>query len=58
MRKEKELGYELLNIVYNNIEEFQELWNKTDFDTKEKIVNGIGDLAYNTVLKETKRDNE
>jgi len=50
MTKQKEIGYEIGNIVWHNLEGYQELWNKADFDTKEKIVNEQGKLAIKLVL--------
>jgi len=50
MTKEKEIGYEIGNVVWHNLEGYQELWNKADFDTKEKIVNTQGELAIKLVL--------
>jgi len=49
MTREKELGYELGNIIWNNLDGYQELWRIADFDTKEKIVNGLGELAFKSV---------
>lgn len=43
----KEIGYELLRVV--DIDGFMELWNRTDTETKDKIVNGIGELAVRLV---------
>ena len=45
MTKEKELGYKLGDVIWHNLEGYQELWNKADFDTKEKIINELGRLA-------------
>jgi len=39
MIKEKELGYKLSDVIWHNLEGYQEIWNKADFDTKEKIIN-------------------
>jgi hypothetical protein len=42
MDKKKEMGYEICNIAFNNLEGFDVLWTKADFDTKEFIVNESG----------------
>jgi len=47
MKKTKEIGYELLRVV--DMDGFMELWNRTDTETKDKIVNGIGELAVKLV---------
>lgn len=47
MKRTKEIGYELLRIV--DMDGFMELWNRTDTETKDKIVNGIGELAVKLV---------
>ncbi|HSH24677.1 MAG TPA: hypothetical protein VLA13_03980 [Massilibacterium sp.] len=47
MKKTKEIGYELLRVV--DMDGFMELWNRTDTKTKDKIVNGIGELAVKLV---------
>ena len=43
--KPKKIGYEIGNISWHNLDGYQELWNKADFETKEKIVNEQGRLA-------------
>ena len=45
MTKEKELGYKLCNVLFDNLEGFQELWNKADYDTKELIINRLGAIS-------------
>lgn len=45
MTKQKKIGYEVGNIAWHNLDGYQELWNKADFETKEKIVNEQGRLA-------------
>jgi len=45
MTKQKEIGYEVGNVAWHNLDGYQELWNKADFETKEKIVNEQGRLA-------------
>lgn len=47
MKRTKEIGYELLRVV--DMDGFMELWNRTDTETKDKIVNGIGELAVKLV---------
>lgn len=49
MKKTKAIGYDLCNVTWNNIDEFPRLWNKTDVETKDKIVNGTGELAVKLV---------
>lgn len=46
MRKEKALAYDLTNILWHNMPGYKELWNKTDCDTKDKLLEDLGDLAY------------
>lgn len=46
MRKEKAIGYDLINELGKNIPGFKELWSKSDFASKEAATNGVGDLAY------------
>ena len=50
MTKEKELGYKLGDVIWHNLEGYQELWNKADFDTKEKIINELGRLAIELTI--------
>jgi hypothetical protein len=45
MTKQKEIGYEVGNVAWHNLDGYQELWNKADFEIKEKIVNEQGRLA-------------
>jgi len=45
MTKQKEIGYEICNVAWHNLDGYKELWNKADFDTKELIVNEQGRLA-------------
>jgi hypothetical protein len=45
MKRTKEIGYDLVDVVWRNINHFDRLWNATDVETKDKIVNGIGELA-------------
>lgn len=47
MKRTKEIGYELLRVV--DMDGFMELWNRTDTEMKDKIVNGIGELAVRLV---------
>lgn len=46
MRKEKAIGYDLINVLWHNMPGFQEFWNKSEVEVKDGVVNGIGDLAY------------
>jgi len=46
MRKEKAIGYDIINVLSANIDGFKELWDKSEFDSKEAATNGVGDLAY------------
>lgn len=57
MKKTKEIGYELGNVYWHNLEGFEQLWNKADTETKDKIVNGIGELAVKLV-SEAATENE
>jgi len=50
MIKEKELGYKLSDVIWHNLEGYQEIWNKADFDTKEKIINELGRLAIELII--------
>lgn len=47
MKRTKEIGYELLRVV--DMDGFMEIWNRTDTETKDKIVNAIGELAVKLV---------
>ena len=47
MTKEKEAGYDLINLI--KIDGFKELWDKTDCETKDRIVNSVGNLAFHIV---------
>lgn len=49
MTKEKEIGYKLCNVIWHNLKGFEDLWNKADFDTKEKIINELGRLSTELV---------
>lgn len=50
MTKQKEIGYEIGNIAWHNLEGYEELWRKADFDTKEHIVNEQGRLAIKLAI--------
>ena len=50
MTRQKELGYKLGNVLWHNLEGYQELWNKAEFDTKEKIINELGELAIKLTI--------
>ena len=49
MKKHKKIGYEVGNVYWHLLKGHKELWNKADFDTKEKIVNETGFQAINLV---------
>ena len=49
IKKQKEIGYEVGSVAWHNLDGYQELWNKADFETKEKIVNEQGKLAIELV---------
>lgn len=50
MTKQKEIGYEIGNVTWHNLEGYEELWRKADFDTKEHIVNEQGRLAIQLAI--------
>ena len=50
MTKQKEIGYEIGNVAWHNLKGYEELWRKTDFDTKEHIVNEQGRLAIKLAI--------
>ena len=50
MTKQKEIGYEVGNVAWHNLDGYKELWNKADFDTKEHIVNEQGRLAIKLAI--------
>ena len=52
MERHKEIGYDLCDIYWHNIDGFKNLWNNTDIKTKDKCVNGIGKLALKLCKKE------
>lgn len=56
MTKEKELGYELTNIMWRNLDGFQEIWNKSSTEVKDKIVNETGELSYKLLTPYWKDD--
>lgn len=45
MTEEQEIGYEITNVAYHNLEGFAELWNKTEADTKDLVVEENGRVA-------------
>ncbi len=51
MTKEKEVGYKLGDVIWHNLEGFEDLWNKASFDVKEKITNELGKLAFELTKK-------
>ena len=51
MNKQKEIGYEISNIMWHHLPGFKELWNKTDFDVKEYIVKEQGRVAIEQVIE-------
>lgn len=58
MTRQKELGYELGNVLWHNLEGYKELWNKAEFDTKEKIINELGELAIKLTIPAVVGQNE
>ena len=51
MTKEKEVGYKLGDVIWHNLDGFEELWNKASFNVKEKIINELGRLAFELTKK-------
>jgi hypothetical protein len=49
MTRTKEIGYDLVNVLWRDLDGFQSLWNSADTETKDKIVNSIGELAEELV---------
>jgi len=47
MTEQKEIGYEVGNVMWRNLPGHEKLWRKTDFNTKEYIVNKQGEIAIN-----------
>lgn len=45
MEKHKEIGYELGNVYWHNLDGFKEIWDNNDTETKDNCVNTIGKLA-------------
>lgn len=45
MTKEKQRAYDILDIMWTDLDGFKEIWNKADFNTKENIVNSIGKIG-------------
>ncbi|MCG8734783.1 hypothetical protein [Tenacibaculum finnmarkense] len=50
MTRQKELGYKLGDVIWHNLDGYKELWDKADFDTKEKIINELGKLAIELTI--------
>ena len=50
MKQEKEIGYEITNVAYHNLEGFAELWNRTEADTKDLVVEENGRLAIKLAI--------
>ncbi len=46
MRMDKDDGYELVNVIWHKVPEFQDLWNQLDFDTKEDIIYTMAEEVY------------
>ena len=49
MKKSNEIGHELCMMIWDSINEFPELWDKTDDETKKKLVNRTGEIAVKLV---------
>lgn len=45
MEKSKEIGHELIDVLFHKSEEFKVLWNKMDIEIKDNIINEIGNLS-------------
>ena len=50
MTQEKEIGYEITNVAYHNLEGFSELWNRTEADTKDLVVEENGRVAIKLAI--------
>lgn len=50
MTQEKEIGYEITNVAYHNLEGFAELWKRTEVDTKDLIVEENGRVAIELAM--------
>jgi hypothetical protein len=42
---DKDDGYELVNVIWDRVPEFQSLWSRLDFDTKEDIVYTMAEVV-------------
>ncbi len=54
MTEQKEIGYEVNNVAYNNLNGYSDLWNKTDSKIKDYIVNEQGRIVLENVTYITK----
>ena len=52
MKKSKEIGYEVNNVAFRELDGYQKLWNIADFETKEKIIKASGEIAINLTINE------
>ena len=50
MTKEKEIGYEVINCIWRDQEEFRDLWNTTDIPIKDIIVEKAGRVAIEAAI--------
>jgi len=47
---QKELGYRLCDVLWYNLDGYRELWDRSEFYTKEKIINELGELAIKLTI--------
>lgn len=45
MKRIKEIGYDLIDVIWRNIENFDKVWNMSETQTKDKVVEDVGELA-------------
>lgn len=55
MKKSREKAYKIVDVIYNRLESFKELWNKTDNSIKDNIVSDIEDLVSIKKSKNSKK---
>lgn len=56
MERSKEIGYDLIDVVWRKLPDFEKLWNATNTDIKDDIVNSIGKLSQQIAKDDTETE--
>ena len=58
MERHKEIGYDLIDVIWKKLPNFDKLWNATNTDIKDDIVNSIGKLSQSIAKADNESEND